>query len=104
LGEGSEQQHHEHNSGDRSGVDRAPYLSTASWPVVARSEQRMVSNDLSAGRHQNRMSAMIVALVAATAKSLRAPSVERRGSWILDLHAPYDPRGTRTLSAARTDI
>src|SRR5436309_3513858 len=48
--------------------------------------------------------AMIVALIDATAKSCPAPSVEHRGSWIIDLHALHDTRATRSLPAGRTGI
>jgi hypothetical protein len=47
------------------------------------------------------LSAIIVALVPATARSCHAPSVERRGSWILELHAPDDARAMPSLPNRR---
>jgi hypothetical protein len=47
------------------------------------------------------LSAIIVALVPATARSCHAPSVERRGSWILELHTPHDARATPSLPSRR---
>jgi hypothetical protein len=46
------------------------------------------------------LSAIIVALVPATAKC-RAASVERRGSWILERHAIHDARAMPSLPGGR---
>ncbi|HUE27406.1 MAG TPA: hypothetical protein VMP89_11585 [Solirubrobacteraceae bacterium] len=126
-GECGEQQELRDQPDNRTGVDRPPYLSTA-LPVVARSGQSMVCDDLTASRRENRVHAavvrsgwgissnegretiiarfalawtvppiagvlcvLIVASVPANATSCQAPSVERTGSWMLELHAPKTP-------------
>ena len=47
------------------------------------------------------LSAIIVASVPVTARSCHAPSVERRGSWILELHDPYDAGAMPSLPDRR---